>query len=94
MGNSSATGVAWFQSQRTDGTATAYDIQLNPAGGNVKLGANVTATSAGALGFGGTPAYGTSGQVLTSGGAGAAPTWQTAASGAQAFIAFGTTGGF
>ena len=38
VGNSSATGEAWFQAQRTDGTATAYDISLNPAGGDVKVG--------------------------------------------------------
>jgi hypothetical protein len=49
--------------------------------------------TAGQLGIGGAT-YGTSGQVLTSGGASAAPTWATAASGAQAFVAFGTTGGF
>lgn len=73
MGNSSATGVAWFQSQRTDGTATAYDIQLNPVGGNVLLGANASVTAAGALGFSGS--YGSAGQVLTSAGAGAPPTW-------------------
>jgi hypothetical protein len=33
--------------------------------------------SNGALGIGATPSYGTSGQVLTSGGSGAAPTWTT-----------------
>ena len=49
--------------------------------------------SAGQLGIGGAT-YGTAGQVLTSGGSGAAPTWATAASGAQAFVAFGSTGGY
>jgi hypothetical protein len=39
--------------------------------------------SNGALGIGATPSYGTSGQVLTSGGSGAAPTWAAAASGSQ-----------
>ncbi len=48
---------------------------------------------AGQFGIGTSPSYGTSGQVLTSGGSGAAPTWTTAASGAQAFVAFGSTGG-
>lgn len=38
IGNSSATGAAWFQAQRTDTTATAYDLLLNPAGGNVGIG--------------------------------------------------------
>ena len=35
IGNSSSTGNAWLQAQRTDGTATAYNIELNPAGGSV-----------------------------------------------------------
>jgi hypothetical protein len=35
----------------------------------------------GSLGFGSTPSYGTSGQVLTSSGAGVAPTWTTVTSG-------------
>lgn len=39
---------------------------------------NTTSTNLfGALGFGATPSYGTSGQVLTSGGTGVAPTWTT-----------------
>lgn len=38
--------------------------------------------------------YGTAGQVLTSGGSGAAPTWATAGGGSQAFVAFGSTGGY
>jgi|TARA_R100000084_G_scaffold47048_1_gene19478 hypothetical protein len=43
--------------------------------------------SSGQLGIGGAT-YGTSGQVLTSGGASAAPTWADAASGGTAFSAF------
>ncbi|NTV44556.1 MAG: tail fiber domain-containing protein [Candidatus Yonathbacteria bacterium] len=31
-------GRAWLQAQRTDGTATAYDLFLNPNGGNVGIG--------------------------------------------------------
>ena len=38
IGNSASDGSAWFQSQRTDGTATAYAISLNPGGGNIGLG--------------------------------------------------------
>ena len=38
--------------------------------------------------------YGTSGQVLTSAGSGSAPTWSAVAGGSQAFVAFGSTGGF
>ena len=47
----------------------------------------------GAIGVNGA-SYGTSGQVLTSGGSGAAPTWAAAGGGSQAFIAFGSTGGY
>ena len=38
LGNSSLTGAAWLQAQRGDATALAYDILLNPAGGNVGVG--------------------------------------------------------
>jgi hypothetical protein len=48
--------------------------------------------TAGQFGIGGAN-YGTSGQVLTSGGSGAAPTWADAGGGAGAFVAFGSTGG-
>ena len=48
--------------------------------------------SAGQFGIGGAN-YGTAGQVLTSGGASAAPTWAAAGGGSQAFVAFGSTGG-
>jgi len=37
VGNSSADGHVWLQAQRTDGTATAYNITLNEAGGNVGI---------------------------------------------------------
>lgn len=50
--------------------------------------------SAGQLGIGGAN-YGTSGQVLTSGGSGAAPTWSTPSAGTtMLFAAFSSTGGF
>lgn len=32
------TGPTWLQAQRTDGTATAYNLLLNPLGGNVGIG--------------------------------------------------------
>ena len=41
----------------------------------------LTLASSGAVGVGDTPSYGTAGQVLTSGGSGAAPTWAAAAGG-------------
>ncbi len=40
IGNSAADGRVWLQSQRTDGSATAYNITLNEAGGNVGIGTN------------------------------------------------------
>ena len=50
--------------------------------------------TAGQFGIGATPSYGNAGEVLTSGGSGAAPTWAAAGGGSQAFVAFGSTGGF
>ena len=38
VGNNSADGHVWLQAQRTDGTATAYNITLNEAGGSVGIG--------------------------------------------------------
>jgi hypothetical protein len=74
-----------------DGT-TAESIQL--LNGSIKFttnaglttGTNFTPTtvftinSSGAHGFGSTPSYGTSGQILTSAGSGAVPTWTTPSS--------------
>ena len=37
-GTSASDGHVWLQAQRTDGTATAYNITLNEAGGNVGIG--------------------------------------------------------
>lgn len=38
LGVNAADGHAWLQAQRTDGTATAANITLNEAGGNVGVG--------------------------------------------------------
>lgn len=38
-------GKGWIQVQRTDGTATAYDLVLQPSGGNVTVGGALTVTS-------------------------------------------------
>ena len=39
------TGNSWIQVQRTDGTATTYDLQLQPNGGNVTAGAAISSTT-------------------------------------------------
>jgi hypothetical protein len=134
IGTTTSDGHVWLQAQRTDGTATAYNITLNEAGGNVGIGTTsisyklevagdvriaggggdlriqsatgTTATtgdsqiyndannmifttgtttaerfrigSVGQWGIGGAT-YGTSGQVFSSGGPSAAPTWLTLA---------------
>ena len=61
--------------------------------GNLVLEVNnttvsVTFNTSGAVGFGTSPSYGTSGQFLTSNGSGAAPTWTTLVSGAEPFVLF------
>jgi hypothetical protein len=69
------------------GTTTALPISFNTNNTQrFMFGAS------GQFGIGATPDYGTAGQVLTSGGSGAAPTWAAAGGGSQAFVAFGTTG--
>lgn len=65
-------GTALVSTGNTDGT-----IQLQVNGTTP----SVTLATTGAIGVGSTPGYGTSGQVLTSAGSAAAPTWATAASG-------------
>ena len=52
-------------------------LQLQVNNGTAALTLNTTQ----ALGVGSSPAYGTSGQVLTSAGSGAAPTWVTPTTG-------------
>jgi hypothetical protein len=51
-------GNSWIQVQRTDGTATTYDLQLQPNGGSVTAGAAISA---------GTYLQSNSGIYLTSG---------------------------
>jgi len=60
-----------------EATSATDNITLDSSG-NVTIGADAVIT--GKIGAGGTN-YGTSGQVLTSGGSGAAPSWQDAAGG-------------
>lgn len=65
------------------------NIVLATGGGAIRQ----TWNTDGALGIGSTPAYGTTGQVLTSQGSAAAPIWAAPAGGGQVFFAFGSTGG-
>ena len=44
VGTSASDGHTWLQAQRTDGTATAYNITLNEAGGNVGIGTSSPTT--------------------------------------------------
>ena len=81
-------------------SAYAANLTLNsPGSGTIQLQINgsnkFVVGSAGQFGIGATPSYGTSGQVLTSGGSGAAPTWTTigAAYSATALIIAGGGGG-
>ena len=57
-------------------------LQLQTNNGTPALTLNATQ----ALGVGSSPSYGTSGQVLTSGGTSASPTWTTPSSGAMTLI--------
>ena len=65
------TTTALSSTGNTDGT---LQFQVNGTT------ASVTLNTLGAIGVGSTPAFGTAGQVLTSGGSTAAPTWTTSAS--------------
>lgn len=80
-------------------------FRVNETTGNVLIGSSTdnatdklqvtgSMSLSSALRVGSSPSAGTAGQVLTSAGSGAAPTWQTPGGGAGAFVAFGTTGGF
>ena len=70
------------------GTATlANNVVLSDGAGNIKLQVNEN----GAVGVGTTPGYGTAGQVLTSGGTAAAPTWTTVSGGSLTGITSAVT---
>jgi hypothetical protein len=93
--------------ESTTGGDKRLDLGVT-SGGQAFIGANQSAQSlqiqtlgstrfeigpSGQFGIGGAT-YGNAGEVLTSGGSGAAPTWAAAGGGSQAFVAFGSTGGF
>jgi len=85
-GNASGSSVGNYALYLKNGDVLSYTAL------NWSLGGNLTFTGAykltvpaidvtGAIGFGSSPSYGTSGQVLTSAGTGAAPTWTTISGG-------------
>lgn len=66
-------------------------VSTGDTSGNLVLQVNGTTTSltlntSGAIGVGSSPSYGSSGQVLTSGGSSAVPTWATPSAGALVFL--------
>ena len=87
--NATGSGASWSSFQNTSYTASAVQLASSQTAGEIKLltasAANTAPTerfrigSAGQFGIGGAT-YGTSGQVLTSGGSGAAPTWASPSS--------------
>jgi hypothetical protein len=94
-----------FRTPLTDGGAVGLAGRVSSvfeSSNNYALTLNTTASgtnaerlrigSAGQLGIGGTN-YGTSGQVLTSAGSGAAPTWATPSAGAMTLISTATPSG-
>ena len=44
LGGTRGTGDSWLQAQRIDGTATAYNLVLQPSGGNVGIGTQSPST--------------------------------------------------
>lgn len=77
-------GTALVNTGNTDGT-----LQLQVNGTTPAL----TLATTGAIGVGSTPAYGSSGQVLTSAGSGSAPTWATVSAGFTLGTPVATTSG-
>ena len=71
-------------------TATGGLIATGDSSGTIQLqadgSAGLTINTSQAIGVGSTPSYGTSGQVLTSAGSGAAATWADAAGGAWSLV--------
>ena len=85
---STGSGGNVYLSAGNGNNGTYYGATINigngtgSANGTIQFGTNnavkLTLNASGALGIGTTPSYGTSGQVLTSGGSSAAPTWAAA----------------
>lgn len=76
-------------------TTTTALVSTGDTSGNLALQTNggttaLTLNTSGAIGVGSSPAYGSSGQVLTSGGSGAAPSWSTPAGSSVQAVASGS----
>jgi len=101
---SNGAGTTWSGFGNAGYTAAAVQLStsgslgqiifLTASAGNTAPTQRFNFGASGQFGIGATPDYGTAGQVLTSGGASAAPTWAAAGGGSQAFVAFGSTGGY
>jgi hypothetical protein len=83
-------GVSFWSQAGVGATLSGLNVVFN-TGSNGAQTQRFQIGSAGQFGIGATPSYGTSGQVFTSGGSGAAPTWTTPASGGGSFSAKTTT---
>lgn len=71
-------------------TGDASGVLALQTGGNTRL----TLNTSGAIGIGGTPTYGSAGQVLTSQGSGAEPTWTAPAATGSTLYLYSNFGGF
>ena len=76
-----ASSIASAQYNISGGVHRWYTAPSGTAGNNITWTQVLGINASGAIGVGSSPSYGTSGQVLTSGGSGAAPTWSTPAGG-------------
>jgi hypothetical protein len=94
VGMSAADGHAWLQAQRTDGTATAYNITLNEAGGNVLVGTTTSAYSAALAKFSVEGGNSAASVLANTGGAsyGVLYVYNKATSGNNELVGFGTEG--
>jgi len=58
VGTNASDGHVWLQAQRTDGSATAYNITLNEAGGNLLVGTTTLPISTSRVGISGASVVG------------------------------------
>jgi hypothetical protein len=87
-----AVWIGWEEKDTTGNTAGDFIIATRPTATNVAPTERVRVTRAGAIAVGGEANTGTTGQVLTSAGAGAPPTWATPAAGGGSTDNFGAPG--